>query len=155
MTAANKAVELRRQLAIKSPDAHKANLTASLLNASNCYSKLIAMEDEALSTVVEAVSLSRELAASQPVAFQPYLGACLHNAENCHVALHHNTKAYIDIQEAVMIRRKLAITRPIVFNTGLKRSLIVATKLALKCGDYVGAVRFDKEQRGLDNVMDI
>jgi hypothetical protein len=50
-----------------------------------------------------------------------------------------------------MIRLKLAVTRPIVFNTGLKRSLIVATKLALKCGDYIGAVRFDEEQRGLDN----
>ena len=36
---------------------------------------------------------------------------------------------------------------PSVFNSGLRRSLIVATMLALKCGDIIGATRFDEEWR--------
>src|ERR1700691_1695331 len=35
---------------------------------------------------------------------------------------------------------------PSVFNSGLRRSLIVATTLTLKCGDIIGATSFNEER---------
>jgi tetratricopeptide (TPR) repeat protein len=147
INSANEAVKLRRQLAIELPDVHKADLVASLLNASTCYSKMSRMDHQALITVAEAVSLSRKLVATQPEVFEPYLGASLHNSANRYSALHDDASAYRDIQEAVMIRRKLAMARPSVFVNGLTRSLAVATMLALKCKDVGGAALFNEERQ--------
>jgi hypothetical protein len=149
MTAANKAVELRRQLTNECPEAHKADLSASLLTASTCYSKLAGMEHLALLTVQEAVSLSRELVDRQPDVFEPYLGAALLNCANRRAALYDNVNAYRDIQEAVEIRRKLSTLRPEVFSAGFSRSLFVAERLAVKCGDSAGASRFHEDRQRL------
>ena len=147
LTAANEAVGLRRQLTVELPYAHKADLAASLLNKSTCCSKLLGLEHEALADVAEAVTHSQDLVANQPEVFDPYLTASLHNAANRRAALHDDTNAYKDIQEAVGIRRKLTKTRPDIYTNGLMRSITVAEKLAFRCGDVAGADHFREEQQ--------
>lgn len=143
---AKEAVHIRRRLAEEAPELHKADLAASLLNASTCYSKIPGLEHEALVNVLEAVTISRQLVAMEPQVFEPYLGASLHNAANRQAD---DKDAYECIQEAVLIRRKLSTSRPQVFSGGLMRSLAVARKLALRCGDSEGAARFYEEHQRL------
>ncbi|KAJ7627707.1 hypothetical protein DFH06DRAFT_1083613 [Mycena polygramma] len=145
----NEAVMLREELASSAPELYMADLAASLLNASTCYSKLPYLHEQALQLAERAVQITRELTQNNPGLFLPHLAAALHNRANRREARWQNIHAYNDIKEAMEIRRMLAASRPDVYGGGLIRSLTVGKALARKCQDVAAEAVFQRELQRL------
>lgn len=78
LAPAREAVEIRRELAARAPDAFRPDLAASLNNLAIRLSEL-GDRQGALKPAREAVAIYRELAARHPDAFRPALASSLNN----------------------------------------------------------------------------
>ncbi|KAJ6476731.1 hypothetical protein C8R47DRAFT_1052030 [Mycena vitilis] len=145
----DEAVMLREELASGAPELYMADLAASLLNASTCYSKLPYLHEQALQLAERAVQIMRELTQNNPGLFLPHLAAALHNRANRREARWQNLHAYNDIKEAMEIRRMLAALRPDVYGGGLIRSLTVGKALARKSQDVAAEAVYQDELQHL------
>jgi tetratricopeptide (TPR) repeat protein len=141
---AQEAVEIRRALAAKNPDAFGPDLAASLNNLANCLSALGAREG-ALGPAQEAVNIRRALAAKNPDAFGSDLAASLNNLANCLSALGDREGALGAAQEAVEIRRALAAKSPDAFGPDLAASLNNLANCLSALGDREGALGLAQE----------
>ncbi len=122
LNATQEAVEIRRQLAQRRPDAFLPALATSLNNLGNGLSDLGRRED-ALNATQEAVEIYRQLAQNRPDAFLPDLATSLNNLGNMLSDLGRLEDALNATQEAVEIRRQLAQNRPDAFLPDLAMSL--------------------------------
>jgi len=122
LQAAQKAVDIYRDLAAAQPDAFRPNLAMSLSNLANRLSNL-GHREEALAAAQKAVDIRRDLAAARPDAFRPDLAMSLSNLANRLSDLGRREEALRAAQEAVEIRRDLAAARPDAFRPDLAMSL--------------------------------
>ncbi|KAJ7606800.1 hypothetical protein FB45DRAFT_949156 [Roridomyces roridus] len=149
LCAINESIILREELVLSIPELYKADLAASLLNASTCYSKVPYLHQLALEIAIRAVCIAEELVKENPGKFSGHLGAALHNRAHRRLARWQNSAAYDDIKKAVEIRRALATLRPDVYRGGLIRSLTIAKFLARQCQDGDAEVAFRDELQSL------
>ena len=119
---AQEAVDIRRELAARNPDAFRPVLAGSLNNLANSLSEL-GLRKEAREIAQEATDLYRELAARNPDAFRPVLAISLNNLANRLSELGLRKEARKVVQEAVYIRRELAARNPDAFRPDLATSL--------------------------------
>ncbi|MCG8356528.1 MAG: tetratricopeptide repeat protein, partial [Kiloniellales bacterium] len=122
LTAAQEAVDIRRDLAQAQPDAFKPYLATSLNNLGTMLSHL-GRREEALTAAQEAVNIRRDLAQVRPDAFKPDLAMSLNNLGTRLRDLGRREEALTAAQEAVDIRRDLAQARPDAFKPDLAASL--------------------------------
>jgi tetratricopeptide (TPR) repeat protein len=114
LTAAQEAVQLRRQLAAARPDAFLPDLAMSLNNLANRLSDL-GHREEALTAAQEAVQLRRQLAVARPDAFLPDLAMSLNNLANRLSDLGRREEALTAAQEAVTVLSPFFLALPSAF----------------------------------------
>ena len=122
LAATEEAVDIRRKLANKNPDAFLPDLAMSLNNLGAILSEL-GKREEALVATEEAVEKYRQLAKKNPDAFLPDLAASLNNLGNRLSELGKREEALVATEEAVEIRRQLAKKNPDAFLPDLAMSL--------------------------------
>ena len=122
LEATQEAVELRRRLAQKNPDAFLPDLATSLNNLGAMLSAL-GRREEALEATQEPVELRRRLAQKNPDAFLPDLAMSLNNLGGDFSALGRREEALEATQEAAEIYRRLAQKNPDAFLPDLAGSL--------------------------------
>jgi HEPN domain-containing protein len=122
LAAIREAVEIRRNLAQRHPDAFLPALALSLNNLANSLSEH-GRKDEALAHAQEAVEIRRALAQRHPDAFLPALAMSLNNLGKFFSELGQKDAALARAQEAVEICRKLAQLDPDAFLPYLAMSL--------------------------------
>jgi len=133
LAAARQAVDLRRELAARRPDAFNPNLAASLNNLAKFLSEL-GRREEALDAARQAVDLRRELAARRPDAFNPDLAMSLNNLAKFLSELGRREEALDAARQAVDLYRELAAHRPDAFNPNLAASLNNLAKFLSELG---------------------
>lgn len=116
------AIDIRRKLAKKRPDAFLPDLAMSLNNLGPVQSAL-GQREQALASTAEAVDIRRKLAKERPDAFLPNLAMSLNNLSPMQSALGQREQALASAAEAVDIRRKLAKEQPDAFLQDLATSL--------------------------------
>ena len=116
-----KAVAIRRDLAVADPDRYRADLASSLANLGVLFRK--DRFAEALSVTQEAVAIRRELAATYPDQYRSELAASLANLSVLFSELERQAEALPLTQEAVEAYRELADTDPDQYRADLARSL--------------------------------
>ncbi|WP_235216713.1 tetratricopeptide repeat protein [Archangium violaceum] len=122
LEAARKAVELKRALAERNPDAFQHDLAGTLNNLGTMLSEL-GKRAEALEATREAVEVYRALAERNPDAFGPDLAMSLNNLGNRLSELGRRAEALEAAREAVELRRAQADSNPDSFGPDLAMSL--------------------------------
>ncbi len=122
LAATKEAVEIRRELARKNPDAFLPYLAGSLNNLGSDLSDL-GRREEALAATEEAVEKYRQLARKNPDAFLPDLAMSLNNLGAMLSGLGRREEALAATREAVEKYRQLARKNPDAFLPDLAMSL--------------------------------
>lgn len=122
LVAIEEAVEIRRSLAERNPDAFAPDLASSLNNQAGRLSEL-ERHEQAFDANEEAVALYRTLARRKPDAFTADLAMSLSNQANILDDLEQYEQALTANEEAVTIRRRLAERNPDAFVAYLATSL--------------------------------
>ncbi|MFJ7148939.1 tetratricopeptide repeat protein [Streptomyces sp. NPDC100445] len=128
LAAIQEAIRIRRTLAEANPDAYLPNLAMSLNNLSVRLVKT-GQREEALATIQEAAGHYRTLAEANPDVYLPTLAMSLNNLSNRLGEVGRREEALAAIQEAIRIRRTLAEAHPQRFESDLRQSMEVATRL--------------------------
>ena len=140
LKATQQAVDIRRKLAEKRPDAFLPQLALSLNNLGSQLSELGQRED-ALKATQQAVDIYRKLAEKRPDAFLPQLALSLNNLGSQLSDLGQREDALKATQQAVDIRRKLAEKRPDAFLPQLALSLNNLGKMLSELGQREDALK--------------
>ncbi|HEX8819434.1 MAG TPA: tetratricopeptide repeat protein [Archangium sp.] len=122
LEATREAVELRRALAQRNPDAFWPDLAMSLKNLGHSLSEL-GHREETLEATREAVEVYRALEQRNPDAFRPDLAMSLNNLGNSLSELGRREEALEATHEAVEVYRALAQRNPDAFRPNLAGSL--------------------------------
>ena len=122
LIAVNEAVEIRRELVARNPNAYLPNLANGLSNLSTIQSSL-GQHDAALEAVIEAVEIYRKLGEHKPDAYMDDLAMSLNNLGNRLSSLRRFESALGATNEAVCIYRKLAQQNPDAYLPDLAISL--------------------------------
>ena len=122
LEATREAVDIRRMLSARTPDAFLPDLAASLNNQGAVLSAL-GQREEALKVTWEAVDIRRMLGTRNPDAFLPDLAISLNNLGAWLGDLGQREGALKATREAVYIHRTLSARTPDAFLPDLARSL--------------------------------
>lgn len=141
---AQEAVDLRRQMAARRPDAFRPQLAWSLNNLASFISA-VGDREGALATAQEALVLCRQLAAQRPDAFRPDVATSLNNLANFLSAVGDWEGGLAAAKEALALNRQLAAQHPDAFQSDLATSLSNLANRLGEVGDREGALAAAQE----------
>jgi len=122
LDAAKRALDIRKRLVQRNPDAFEPDLAGSLNTLGNCYSGL-GRRQEALDATKRAGDIYERLAQRNPDGFEPDLAGSLNNLGVFYLKLGRWQEALDAAKRAVDIRERLAIRNPDGFEPNLAVSL--------------------------------
>jgi tetratricopeptide (TPR) repeat protein len=101
------ALQIRRELAVKNPQAYLPDVAMTLNNLGYLYQNTNNYP-QAEASLTEALQIQRELAGTNPQAYLPYVAMTLNNLGNLQTDNNHYIQAEKSYTEALQIRRELA-----------------------------------------------